>query len=1313
LSNELQRALATCHESLGDVLSQNDRTPALQSYQKALPIRELLAQTNPAVTDYQNDLAYTYATLGLLHVQAGGWAAAVDSYQRAIERQRLVVLAAPQAVNNLRLLSRHLTRLGEAQRKLGQRDEALHSYQEARAILEKLPAAAASDLYELACTRAACGALVGQSKGELTSPEQVQRKKYTELALEALRKAVAAGYRDLDRVQKDSELDGLRALPDFETLLGRLKARAKRLVWNPDFEAAKSQAAREKKDLFVYFTGSDWCGWCLLVRRDVFGKEAFLDYVPRHFVLVELDFPHNKARPKNYPQNLDRFRRWGLDGFPSLILADAQGRPYANLRDGRVRDDAAAYVQRMEQLRQVRISRDELLTQALSLEGAAKAQCLDKALSLLPADFQNEYRDAVAQICELDPDDRAKLRSKYLPVLVDKRRKDVQEAMRKQDWDGTILKIDKIIEEFKPTGEVAADIFVDRARALAGLKQWDKAEADYARALELKPVDADLRLERGHFYEKRGQPDKAAVEFEAAIASKTQIVAASRTDFDRAAQELAKRETLSNAYTELARAQREAGRIKDAAATARERVTLWPGESSQLYNLACELAVCAPLAGKTKERTAEQVAQQRQYADEAMQWLSTSILMGYNDLAHMQQDADLTALRDREDFKALMSRLTQPDAYAAANESRTLKGHTHNLVENVAVSADNRLILSSGYDNTVRLWEMPSGKEIRRFVGHKGLVHGLAFSADGKYVVTSGSDGTVRLWDPATAKEIRRFRGHTGAVRCVALSPDGTLLLTGGQDKTLRLWEVGTGKEVRRLEAPAAAVLAVAFAPDGRHALSGGGELIVSYWDVQTGKAVQRLAVPHDSVLSVALSRDGQKALAGTLGGFVYLWDLKSGQQLRRLDGHWLPVRAVGFTVDGRRILSGNIHHGLFLADAHSGRELYRLGPTLAVDGLAVTRDGLWVMTASNDSQIHLWTLAEDVLAARHLAHQEKMAEAEAAYSRILEARADDVDVRSERARFYARQKLWEKAIADYTKLLKQQDNDPDPWVERGRCYAGAKRWDKASSDFAKALTLFAREPGGAEQRSALCEEVVGQEELFDRVIKLLPKDSQLWLARLDLHAMRSQWKQAATVLVTLTELDPADHYNWFQFAPVYLELGDIEGYRRVCREMIKRFSEAEKPEIIERTAKTCLLLADSGIDRKLSLRLAERAAIHGAKQANAKWFHLAAGMADYREGQYARAVERLENSLTSGAEVLYLDSLAYLFLAMAHYQLGEKEEAAQTMYKVHFLMEDRFPRLDRGQVLDKEWWSDWLRFQIVRREAEAFIKPTANGSPK
>jgi hypothetical protein len=119
-----------------------------------------------------------------------------------------------------------------------------------------------------------------------------------------------------------------------------------------------------------------------------------------------------------------------------------------------------------------------------------------------------------------------------------------------------------------------------------------------------------------------------------------------------------------------------------------------------------------------------------------------------------------------------------------------------------------------------------------------------------------------------------------------------------------------------------------------------------------------------------------------------------------------------------------------------------------------------------------------------------------------------------------------------------------------------------------------------------------------------------------------------------------------------------------------------------------------------------------GAGHVNAKWFHLAKGMADYREGQYARAVEELGKSLSPGSEVLFRDSMAYLFLGMAYHRLGESDEAAQSLYKARFLMDERFPKLDRGQLLGQEW-ADWLRFQIVRREAESLVKEATLEAPR
>ena len=80
----------------------------------------------------------------------------------------------------------------------------------------------------------------------------------------------------LARPRNDPELETLRTQTGFKELLSELEKKVKVLAWEPDFEAAKARAARENKDLFVYFTGSDWCYWCLLVRKEVFAYSSVL-----------------------------------------------------------------------------------------------------------------------------------------------------------------------------------------------------------------------------------------------------------------------------------------------------------------------------------------------------------------------------------------------------------------------------------------------------------------------------------------------------------------------------------------------------------------------------------------------------------------------------------------------------------------------------------------------------------------------------------------------------------------------------------------------------------------------------------------------------------------------------------------------------------------------------------------------------------------------------------------------------------------------------------------------------------------------------
>jgi WD40 repeat protein len=115
------------------------------------------------------------------------------------------------------------------------------------------------------------------------------------------------------------------------------------------------------------------------------------------------------------------------------------------------------------------------------------------------------------------------------------------------------------------------------------------------------------------------------------------------------------------------------------------------------------------------------------------------------------------------------------------------RGHTDS-VGGIAFSPDGKNLVTSSADSSVRLWDVATGTEVRRFVGHPVNAFGAAFSPDGKYVVSSGRDGTARLWDVQTGREVRRFTGHASEVRTVVFSPDGKYILTSSFDGTARLW---------------------------------------------------------------------------------------------------------------------------------------------------------------------------------------------------------------------------------------------------------------------------------------------------------------------------------------------------------------------------------------------------------------------------------------------------------------------------------------------------------------------------------------------
>ena len=239
------------------------------------------------------------------------------------------------------------------------------------------------------------------------------------------------------------------------------------------------------------------------------------------------------------------------------------------------------------------------------------------------------------------------------------------------------------------------------------------------------------------------------------------------------------------------------------------------------------------------------------------------------------------------------------------HEGLILRGH-QDWIEYVAWSPDGRWALSGSGDQTVRVWDTETGRELRTLEGHTGAVYGVAWSPDGRRALSGSYDRTVRVWNTETGRELRTLEGHTNAVYSVAWSPDGRRALSGSRDQTVRVWDTDTGRELQTLEGHTDLIYGVAWSPDGRRALSGSYDQTVRVWDTDTGRELRILEGHTDRVLRVAWSPNGRRALSGSHDQTVRVWDTDTGRELRILEGHTGAVGDVAWSPDGRRALSGS-----------------------------------------------------------------------------------------------------------------------------------------------------------------------------------------------------------------------------------------------------------------------------------------------------------------------------------------------------------------------------------------------------------------------
>jgi WD40 repeat protein len=272
------------------------------------------------------------------------------------------------------------------------------------------------------------------------------------------------------------------------------------------------------------------------------------------------------------------------------------------------------------------------------------------------------------------------------------------------------------------------------------------------------------------------------------------------------------------------------------------------------------------------------------------------------------------------------------------------------------------LAVSSDAASQIALWDVDSGKELRRLNGVRVFGPALMFSPNGNYLAGKGIDGTVHVWGVASGKDLRQFKLRPGTPvgsSRLAFSPDGkTLAVVHGL--AIHLWDVEANKELHEFVGHIQPVEDVHFSADGKRVLTFSRDGGTGQWDAATAKLLHwrtRLDGGYDLP---AAAPDGKTIVFAQPGG-IGRWNLETDKGAERPLVAGLPSFVIGLTLsaDGRTL--AGYAQTIYIWDAQNGKEKSKLKKeqdfnpvlTLSADG------GLLAIASDNpNAPVRLWDVA-------------------------------------------------------------------------------------------------------------------------------------------------------------------------------------------------------------------------------------------------------------------------------------------------------------------------------------------------------------------
>lgn len=297
---------------------------------------------------------------------------------------------------------------------------------------------------------------------------------------------------------------------------------------------------------------------------------------------------------------------------------------------------------------------------------------------------------------------------------------------------------------------------------------------------------------------------------------------------------------------------------------------------------------------------------------------------------------------------------------------RTIKGHTE-IINAVAVTADNQYIISGARDNQIKVWNLETGKEEFTFTGHKKEVTSLAVTSDGKILISASADERIKVWDLIEKKPIMTLNLHYAPVTSVVLTPDEKELISSSDDGTIKIWNLETGANIHSIKAHKAEVKSVTITQDGEKIISASFDKTIKVWNRKTRKVIKTIKGHSSEVEGAAVTPDGTRIIGYDLDGewdfffgWIYVWDIKTGEEIFQLSGHDSVVESVAVTPDGKHLVSASADSTIKVWDLETGKEIATFRDhSCYVNDIVITKDGKQAISCSSDPSIKVWDLTK------------------------------------------------------------------------------------------------------------------------------------------------------------------------------------------------------------------------------------------------------------------------------------------------------------------------------------------------------------------